>query len=90
MPSKFQLPVIKSSYILTKNTPIYSELLEQSVRVTLKTDSDDHLRLEPDSFDYPSGSTQNQSVVITGLNAGYVQVTASSDQDANQAMYVYL
>ncbi|KAH8313653.1 hypothetical protein KR067_009714, partial [Drosophila pandora] len=62
------------------------ELLEQSVRVTLKTDSDDHLRLDPDSFDYPSGSSQNQSVVITGLNAGYVQVTASSDQDANQAI----
>ncbi|XP_017102180.2 cystinosin [Drosophila bipectinata] len=62
------------------------ELLEQNVRVTLKTDSDDHLRLDPDSFDYPSGSNQNQSVVITGLNAGYVQVTASSDQEANQAI----
>jgi len=49
------------------------------VQVTLGTDSEDHLDLDPASFIYPAGGTQNQSVVITGRIAGYVKVTADSD-----------
>lgn len=54
------------------------------MQVTLKTDSDNHLGLDPVTFLYPAGSTQNQSVVITGLNAGYAQVTAESNAGNNE------
>ncbi|XP_016924404.4 cystinosin [Drosophila suzukii] len=54
-------------------------LLTTDVQVTLGTDSEDHLDLDPASFIYPAGGTQNQSVVITGRIAGYVKVTADSD-----------
>ncbi|XP_017017523.1 cystinosin-like [Drosophila kikkawai] len=55
-----------------------NQLLDNDVQVTLKTDSENHLGLDPVTFLYPAGSTQNQTVVITGLNAGYVQVTAEA------------
>ncbi|XP_017046451.1 cystinosin homolog [Drosophila ficusphila] len=56
-----------------------NEALTTDVQVTLTTDSENHLRLDPASFSYPAGSNQNQSVVITGLIAGYVKVVADSD-----------
>ncbi|KAH8354407.1 hypothetical protein KR084_010378, partial [Drosophila pseudotakahashii] len=56
-----------------------NELLPNDVQVTLGTDSEDHLSLDPSAFLYPAGSIQNQSVVITGRSAGYVKVTADSD-----------
>ncbi|KAH8382982.1 hypothetical protein KR009_006142, partial [Drosophila setifemur] len=58
--------------------------LSNDVLVSLKTDSDDHLDLYPDSFTFPAGIPYNQSVEVTGLRAGYVQVVAHSD-DANSS-----
>ncbi|XP_016990095.2 cystinosin homolog [Drosophila rhopaloa] len=56
-----------------------TDLLTTDVEVKLRTDSPTHLSLDPASFFYPAGSTQNQSVVITGLSAGYVNVFADND-----------
>ncbi|XP_016961077.1 cystinosin homolog [Drosophila biarmipes] len=58
-------------------------LITSEVHVTLDTDSEDHLDLDPASFVYPAGGAQNQSVMITGLSAGYVKVTADSSDAAN-------
>ncbi|XP_043651848.1 cystinosin homolog [Drosophila teissieri] len=56
-------------------------LLATDVPVTLGTDSEDYLLIDPASFVYPAGSTGNQSVVITGLRAGNVKVVADSDDE---------
>ncbi|KAI8045814.1 cystinosin homolog [Drosophila gunungcola] len=61
-----------------------NEVLTTDVQVTLNTDSDDHLSLNPARFTYPAGSTQNQTVVITGHSAGYVKVVADSDAANNE------
>ncbi|EDW28177.1 GL27354 [Drosophila persimilis] len=52
------------------------EDLTEPVSVRLLKEHDDHLSLDPESFTYPAGATGNQTVVITGLRAGYVAVTA--------------
>lgn len=39
----------------------------------------DHLSLDPESFEYQAGSSFNQTVIVTGLQAGHVEITASSE-----------
>ncbi|KAH8292530.1 hypothetical protein KR054_011434, partial [Drosophila jambulina] len=63
-----------------------NQLLDNDVQVVLKTDSENHLGLDPAAFLYPAGSTQNQTVVITGLNAGYVQVTAEANAENKEIL----
>ncbi|SPP83033.1 cystinosin homolog [Drosophila guanche] len=52
------------------------EDLTAPVSVRLVKEHEDHLNLDPESFIYAAGATTNQTVVITGLRAGYVAVTA--------------
>ncbi|XP_068153163.1 cystinosin homolog [Drosophila tropicalis] len=56
--------------------------LETDVSVTLLKQHEDHLAVDPESFTYSAGSSQNQTVIVTGLKAGYVEITANSTSES--------
>ncbi|XP_041447671.1 cystinosin homolog [Drosophila obscura] len=59
------------------------EDLTEPVSVRLVKQHDDHLNLDPESFVYAAGAgAANQTVVITGLRAGHVVVSAIDASNA--------
>ncbi|KAH8416632.1 hypothetical protein KR222_000166, partial [Zaprionus bogoriensis] len=63
-----------------KTFVIYGNNINQNVDVQLVKQHEDHLDVYPDSFVYQAGTSLNQTIVVTGRQAGHVEITANSDQ----------
>lgn len=57
----------------------FSDNIGQTVNVKLIKQHEDHLALDPESFVYQTGTSFNQTIVVTGLKAGSVEITSSSE-----------
>ncbi|XP_037816052.1 cystinosin homolog isoform X2 [Lucilia sericata] len=58
-----------------------NDALEQHVTVILKPQHDNLALIEPTQFDFNADGAQNQSIVVTGLKPGHLEVTADSQPD---------
>lgn len=65
--------------IYQTNLKSYSNNLADTVNLTLVKQHEDHVDLDPESFICRAGISYNETIVVTGLAAGHVEITASSN-----------
>lgn len=54
---------------------------EEDVSIALKLQHENLALIEPTKFDINAGSVENQTITVTGLKPGHLEVTAVSQPD---------